>query len=121
MNRLTHRTVRLVLATLLTLSALVAIGTSTAVAQAPDNDSVQSPVEITGVGFHYEQDTSAGHATWDYAYQTCTAIRSSGNSCDAIKQAGSGHTVPIGATGPWWVPEIGPFLWHHLGLHDLAG
>jgi hypothetical protein len=69
MNRVTHRPIRLLLATLLTLSALVAIGTSTVVAQAPDNDSVQSPVEITGVGFHYEQDTS--EATADPADGGC--------------------------------------------------
>lgn len=69
MNRMTYRMFRLILATLLTLSALVVIGTSTVVAQAPDNDSVQSPVEITGVPFHFEQDTS--EATADPADGGC--------------------------------------------------
>src|SRR5688500_777419 len=69
MNRMTRRFVRPILAALLTLSALVVIGTSTVVAQAPDNDSVQSPVEITGVGFHFEQDTS--EATADPADGGC--------------------------------------------------
>ena len=66
---MTHRWFRLILATLLTLSALIVIGTSTVVAQAPDNDSVQSPVDITGVPFHYEQDTS--EATADPADGGC--------------------------------------------------
>lgn len=68
--------------------------------------------------FHYEQDTSKGKSTWDYAYQTCTAIRAAGPPCDFIKQPGSGHTIGMGPTTTWWSSEIGPFVWHHL---DLAG
>lgn len=71
MNRLTHPMLRLLLASVLTLSALIAIGASTAVAAAPANDSVQSPVEITGVPFHYEENTS--EATADPADGGCGA------------------------------------------------
>jgi len=74
------------------------------------------PSDAPSMMFHYEQDTSQGQATWDYAYQTCTAIREAGPPCDFIKQPGSGHTIPMGPVGAWWAPEIGPFVWHHLGL-----
>lgn len=74
------------------------------------------PTDAPSMMFHYEQDTSQGQATWDYAYQTCAAIRDAGPPCDFIKQPGSGHTIPMGPTSQWWVPEIGPFVWHHLGL-----
>jgi hypothetical protein len=66
--------------------------------------------------FHYDQDTSRHRATWDHAYQTCAAIHAAGNVCDAIRQPGEGHTVSLGPGGPWFRPEIGPFLWHHLAL-----
>jgi len=69
MTRMAHPLLRLLLATLLTLSALIALGTSTVLAAPPANDSVQSPVEITGVPFHYEQDTS--EATADPADGGC--------------------------------------------------
>jgi hypothetical protein len=66
--------------------------------------------------FHYEQDTSKLKATWDYAYQTCTAVRAVDVSCDFVLQPGTGHTVAIGPLAKWWEPEIGPFFWHHLNL-----
>jgi acetyl esterase/lipase len=74
------------------------------------------PTDAPAMMFYFEQDTSKYGHTWDWAYETCTAIRDAGNSCDFIKQAGSGHTISLNPTGPWWSPEIGPFLWHHLGL-----
>jgi pimeloyl-ACP methyl ester carboxylesterase len=77
-----------------------------------DLQPTDSPVMM----FHFEQDTSRGQATWDYAYQTCAAIHAAGNVCDSIRLPGAGHTVALGPTGKWWVPEIGPFLWYHLDL-----
>jgi len=72
MNHQHRRHVRRILALLLTLSALLAVSASTAVAQAPENDSVLSPVEITGVPFHFEQDTS--EATADPADGGCGGV-----------------------------------------------
>jgi hypothetical protein len=66
--------------------------------------------------FHHEQDTVALREPWWEAYRTCLAAYAAGSVCDFVTQPGSGHTVPISAGGPWWTPEIGPFLWHHLDL-----
>jgi dienelactone hydrolase len=64
---------------------------------------------------HYETDTATGD-TSAYAFQTCSAVRASGNTCDFVTDAGAGHTTNIGPSGVWWTPEFGPFLWHHLRL-----
>ena len=74
-------------------------------------DATDAPVMM----FHYETDTATDNAD-EYAFETCAAVRTAGNTCDFNVQAGWGHTVSVGSTGPYWTSEIGPFLWHHLDL-----
>jgi poly(3-hydroxybutyrate) depolymerase len=69
--------------------------------------------------FHYEQDTSELKATGAYAYETCTAARAAGSTCDFVLQPGTGHTVNLSPAGPFWRTETGPFLWEHLDLASL--
>ncbi|HEV7759927.1 MAG TPA: hypothetical protein VGO78_13095 [Acidimicrobiales bacterium] len=95
----------------------IAAAVSTGAHLTPGLDLVDlQPTDSPVMMFHFEQDTSRYHATWDYAYQTCAAIHTVGNVCDSIRLPGSGHTVGVGPTGKWRAPEIGPFLWHHLDL-----
>ena len=65
--------------------------------------------------FHHETDTATG-ATDEFAMETCTALRDGGGTCDFVLQPGSGHTVSIASSGPYFTPNIGPFLWAHLDL-----
>ncbi len=65
--------------------------------------------------FHYGTDSATGDSS-AYAFETCTAVRASGNTCDFVTQPGSGHTTNLSGGGTWWTPELGPFLWEHLGL-----
>lgn len=77
------------------------------------------PTDPPVMMFHYDQDTSVLRSTWDVAFQTCQAFRDGGTACDFVRQPGTGHTVSLSAGGPWWTPQIGPFLWQHLGLAGL--
>jgi len=65
--------------------------------------------------FHFDTDSNNGN-TDEYAFQTCAAVRESGNTYDFTTQPGSGHTTSLSAGAPWWTSEIGPYLWHHLDL-----
>lgn len=79
------------------------------------------PDDAPTLMFHYDQDTSRYRATWDYAYETCLAIRAADNPCDFVRQPGSGHTIKFDPDEHWWPDEIGPFAWFHLDLANAAG
>ena len=64
---------------------------------------------------HYETDSATGATTADVD-ATCDALWAISGTCDRVILPGSGHGSPLGGDGPWWTPEIGPFLWQHLNL-----
>ncbi len=64
--------------------------------------------------FHYETDVAS--APGPYAYETCTAYRNAGDTCDYVSQAGEGHTTDLSPGGTWWADPIASFLWLHLRL-----
>jgi len=102
-------------------SPRIAAGVSTGAHLTPGLSIIDlQPTDSPVMMFHYDQDTSRFRAPWDYAYRTCAAIHAAGNICDSIRLPGEGHTVSLSPTGPWYQPEIGPFLWHHLGLDPEA-
>jgi hypothetical protein len=80
---------------------------------------VMSDADAPILMFHYETDTSTD-ATDEYAMETCTALRDAGGTCDFVLQPGVGHTVSISGGGPYWTPNIGPFLWEHLDLSTVT-
>lgn len=69
--------------------------------------------------FHHETDTVTAMTAAD-TQATCDALQVAGTTCDLEIQPGSGHTTSVNAGGTWWTPRIGPFLWTHLDLADLA-
>ncbi|WP_421118611.1 alpha/beta hydrolase [Aquihabitans daechungensis] len=69
--------------------------------------------------FHYATDTVTGH-TAAYAGRTCDGLVAAGSRCTFIEQAGSGHTVGLGASGTRWTSTIGPFLWDELDLEHAG-
>jgi dienelactone hydrolase len=73
------------------------------------------PTDAPAMLLHYENDTTTGQ-TDEYAFETCTAARAGGNTCDPVTNPGNGHTAWVQPGGTWWQPKIGPFLWTHLGL-----
>jgi hypothetical protein len=64
--------------------------------------------------FHYETDVAS--APGPYAFETCTAYRDAGDTCDYVSQPGEGHTTDISPGGQWWASPLGPFIWNHLRL-----
>jgi poly(3-hydroxybutyrate) depolymerase len=99
------------------VSPAIAAGVSTGVSLTAGLDAIaMTPSDAPFLMFHYEQDTVALRENWLQAYQTCDAAHAGGVVCDFVRLPGSGHTVSLAAGGPWWSPEIGPFLWHHLDL-----
>jgi hypothetical protein len=103
------------------VSPEIAAAVSTGVSLTSGLDDITfEPSDAPMLMFHYEQDTVALREPWWTAYQTCLAAHAGGVVCDFVTQPGAGHTVPISAGGPWWTPEIGPFLWHHLELAAVA-
>lgn len=64
--------------------------------------------------FNHEQDPAAGPA--EYAFETCAAVRASGNTCDFRVQPGTGHTSYVYGGTTFWPADTGPFLWQHLRL-----
>jgi len=64
---------------------------------------------------HHDQD-SVTQFPADYSRRTCDLLVLAGSRCRWVQQSGSGHTVPVSADGPFWVSEIGPFLWSELRL-----
>ena len=65
---------------------------------------------------HYETDSTTGATTADVD-ATCDALWAISGTCDRVILPGSGHGSPLGGGGPWWTPEIGPYLWQHLDLN----
>ncbi len=64
---------------------------------------------------HFETDSATGATTADVV-ATCSALWDIGGTCDQVIRPGSGHGSPLSGSGPWWSPEIGPYLWEHLDL-----
>jgi dienelactone hydrolase len=64
--------------------------------------------------FHYETDVASD--TGAYAFRTCTAYRTAGDTCDFVLQPGEGHTTDLSAGGFWWTSQLGPFLYQNLHL-----
>jgi dienelactone hydrolase len=50
--------------------------------------------------FHYETDAASN--TGAYAFETCSAYRDAGSTCDYVSEPGEGHTTDLTPTGPWW-------------------
>ena len=50
------------------------------------------------------------------AFETCAAVRASGNTCDFVEVPGEGHQSWITPGSPFCTDEVNPFLWHHLRL-----
>ncbi len=64
--------------------------------------------------FHNETDVAS--APGPYAYETCTAYRAAGDSCDYVSEPGEGHTTDLMPGGRWWADPLGPFVYEHLHL-----
>lgn len=91
-----------------------AVATGATLALALDEvafDDTDSPIMM----IHYEYDT-ATTATDQDVRATCMAVWDAGGTCDEVILPGEGHGSPLGTGGPWWTPEIGPYLWEHLDL-----
>ena len=69
--------------------------------------------------FHYATDSVTGN-TAAYARETCDGLIAAGSRCTFVEQAGSGHTVGLGASGTRWTSNIGPFLWDELDLEHAT-
>lgn len=78
-------------------------------------DADDSPIMM----IHYEID-SATTATAADVLATCQAQWGGGGTCDQVIIPGTGHGSPLSGSGPWWTPEIGPYLWEHLDLHEIG-
>ena len=85
----------------------------------PGLDQLTFDADVAPVMMHFfTVDTNSGNP-WHYAYQTCQALQGGGSTCDFVVNPGESHTIGLGPTTKWWTPQIGPFLWAHLGLADL--
>lgn len=74
-------------------------------------DPTDSPLMM----IHFQTDTATG-ATEGDVLATCEEMWAVGGTCDQVIRPGVGHGSPLRADGPWWTPEIGPYLWQHLDL-----
>lgn len=79
---------------------------------------VADPADTPSMLFHYETDTVTGW-TAAYASENCTALIEQTVDCRVIVNAGSGHTVGLGASGTRWTGTIGPFIWDKLALWQV--
>lgn len=94
------------------VKAVVATGaTLTLGLDAVGFDPSDSPLMM----IHFTTDTATG-ATGADVLATCEAMWAVGGTCDQVIRPGGGHGSPLNAGGPWWTPEIGPYLWEHLDL-----
>ena len=73
------------------------------------------PSDAPALMFHYDQD-SVTQFPADYSRRTCDLLVLAGSRCRWVQQYGRAHTVSLSADGPFWVSEIGPFLWSELRL-----
>jgi hypothetical protein len=92
------------------------------VGSAPLDPSIADPAlrnadATNAVWAQWDDDPTLVHARWDeIGVGEVECGDASGDVCDSIRQPGSGHTISLSPGGPWYVPEIGPFLRHHLAL-----
>ncbi len=103
-------------------SPKIAAAVSTGAHLTPGIDNGMVTFESTDAAalmFHYETDTVTNN-TDEYAQRTCDGLVAAGVSCKMVVQAGSGHTVSVGAGSTYWQSEIGTFLWKNLRLFPPA-
>jgi acetyl esterase/lipase len=99
-------------------STAISAAVSTGATLTPGIDAGLISIERTdapALMFHHDQD-SVTQFPADYSRRTCDLLVLAGSRCRWVQQSGSGHTVPVSADGPFWVSEIGPFLWSELRL-----
>jgi dienelactone hydrolase len=63
---------------------------------------------------NWERDPTGGDAV--VAFETCAAVRTSGNTCDFLERPGEGHLSWFTPGSPIWTTHTGPFLWQQLRL-----
>ena len=104
-----------------TVSPAIAAGVSTGAHLTPGLAGIDlAPIDAPVMMFHYDQDTPS-----------VLPVVLGGRLPDLHGGAGVGQHLRLRSArpapvtrsrsalmGPWWAPEIGPFLWAHL---DLAG
>ncbi|MFN7151369.1 MAG: alpha/beta hydrolase [Microthrixaceae bacterium] len=103
------------------VSPTIAAAVSTGATLTPGIGSLitSEPTAPPSLMLHYQVHTYTYNPA-PYTMNTCHGLVAAGAPCRFVTQSGSGHTVSLAAGGPFWSPEIGPFLWEHLRLNAIS-